>query len=140
MYDGSGSSANMTGFNAGQVYDVRVYEYATDAQGRKLYRLCNPAQWRTDMADGIATVDDLEIEVYPNPAQDVITLSMSTETINKVQIQLLDLQGRQVANFGKRHNESGVMTLSLPVLPHGLYILRVDTENKIVALPVMINP
>ena len=65
--------------------------------------------------------------VYPNPASDNITISLSKSVTGKVQVNVLDLSGRLVAQ--QVYNASDKLNLSLAGLANGTYMVRVITDN-----------
>ena len=72
------------------------------------------------------------INVFPNPASDVITVDGLIPS-NAVTIQILDLQGRIVSTESRIENTS--FTKNISQLPAGCYFIKVlDTENKLTAV------
>ena len=71
--------------------------------------------------------------VYPNPIQTTATLEYTLEKTEKLTIQLADLNGRILKNYlQNEHQEAGEyqQTISIPAnLPHGIYLLRLASEN-----------
>jgi hypothetical protein len=78
----------------------------------------------TDTQDFIVSQDDF-ILVYPNPAKDFINVK-SSEIIHTVALQSMDgktrINGSINDNFGE---------INLTMLPSGLYVLKIRTENKL---------
>jgi len=68
--------------------------------------------------------------VYPNPAQDMLTVKHSSVTLLGEMAELLDLTGRVVRT--EQLPASG--ELSIRGLPTGLYVLRVAGPNRRVAV------
>lgn len=62
---------------------------------------------------------NLGIKIYPNPAQEYLTIETNTDS--PLDIELLDLYGRVV---GKWRQEGGKTTIELHALKKGTYILR----------------
>lgn len=64
------------------------------------------------------------IGVYPNPASDYLSLLLTTE--QPVEVELLDIMGRQVHNWTRVMNET---QLSISDVQPGNYILRLVSED-----------
>jgi hypothetical protein len=67
-----------------------------------------------------------KIEVYPNPAQAVLNVQISTADRQQTILKLYDLSGRLVKHLQANH-EAGAQTISLPIeeLSNGMYTLMV---------------
>jgi hypothetical protein len=79
----------------------------------------------------------VNVEVFPNPTSDMISLSMTIEESVDLDITLIDLQGRIVQTLYQEANFSGELTLSksLSDLPDGTYITRVSgSENGVLKM------
>src|SRR5690606_26760611 len=63
------------------------------------------------------------VKIYPNPGKDVFTL----ETEGEHQVVVLDLNGQQIIDF----SGNNISTFDLSGFADGLYILKVQANNKI---------
>lgn len=80
----------------------------------------------------------LNIELYPNPASDDLTVKIPLKGDGQFQITVTDLSGRTVSEHAARRNSSGEVlqhTVDVSRLPVGTYILTVRTETDIAAAP-----
>jgi len=119
---------------------VREYEY--DAVGNRTLRktitmnLAPPAPQDTVTSDGV-TSDELfyvekiaqtEIKIYPNPTTEKITLEISGwETLQRGNLKLYSLTGQLL----QEHSVHSIITsISLENLPKGVYILKVNINDK----------
>lgn len=75
---------------------------------------------------GIATIDDSEFNIYPNPAHDQIHIDAINYFIKEVEI--VDMLGKVVYSY----NNAGANSLILPVsqLENAMYIIRITTDNN----------
>ncbi|MEO1448460.1 MAG: T9SS type A sorting domain-containing protein [Bacteroidota bacterium] len=71
------------------------------------------------------------INVYPQPASDILYIALSTAEATKANIQLFDLKGKLVREMGASV-QAGVQELRLEVdgLSQGLYLLNVRVHNQ----------
>lgn len=76
---------------------------------------------------GIQTVvaNDVSVEVYPNPAQDKVTVT-SDNNVEKVEI--MDISGRTVQTF---YGGSNVLQIPLTDISSGTYMLQVITSEGV---------
>lgn len=74
------------------------------------------------------------IKLYPNPAQDYVFISSPTNEL--VQIDIIDLKGRQIQST----NANGFnMKINTNNLEKGIYILRAHTANRIETLKLQLQ-
>lgn len=87
---------------------------------------------------GSTDVDELDpgglIDVYPNPANNVITLNLNGVAVRDVQI--INIQGRKVFSAGKISN---VMSLPVAQLADGMYFMQLRTDSGIVIKKIIIR-
>jgi hypothetical protein len=75
---------------------------------------------------------ELSVNLYPNPAKEFITLTISGNITNHVALQILDYTGRTIVNE-KINLQPNQNTLMFPVqeLKSGVYFLRLyHNENS----------
>lgn len=81
----------------------------------------------------IAGIDDVQskmnFDVYPNPAEDELTISWSNEAPNNnLSISIFDLMGRELKNTDE--SSSAMNKINIGQLPPGIYLLKVS-DGKI---------
>lgn len=67
--------------------------------------------------------------IYPNPVKDVLNINMGSTVANNIKVDIQSLDGRLVQTSNQRV-EYGRITLNLPQLPRGLYILTLTSKNE----------
>lgn len=72
-----------------------------------------------------------DLSVYPNPAVDFANVSFDLAKAGDVQIQIIDIQGRTVANYnyGKQAAGNRVYKLETANLKKGTYFVRVSAQG-----------
>jgi hypothetical protein len=83
------------------------------------------------------------LEVFPNPAKDILYLVFDHELIQPDRIELFDLLGKQVKLWNKMpdHDHAGELRLPLDELNTGLYMLSLHTsDGKHVSKKIYIQP
>ncbi len=72
---------------------------------------------------------------YPNPATNNLIVEVSN-TFNKNQLDILDMQGRVVLSNRLTH---GIQSLALPDLSSGTYLVRFTNDTKIITQKLLID-
>jgi len=73
----------------------------------------------------------MELNIYPNPASEILTISMQHGQQTSLKIQITDAAGKQINQFDLAGRE-GFRVVEIPVydLPEGNYILTIDGAGK----------
>lgn len=82
-------------------------------------------------------VQDENINIYPNPARDLITIDQTKSKNNYQFVEIRDLQGQLIVkdNFSTRKK----MNIDVSVLPTGLYFITMKADNMITARKIIIE-
>ena len=104
-------------------YSYRVF--ASDSDERS--DLSNVASIRP--ADGLGDHFSSSITMYPNPASDMVTISSSQDLSEKVQLQLVTLEGTVVRSFVLPSDLEKV-NVDVRGLPTGFYIMH-ETDSQV---------
>jgi len=78
--------------------------------------------------------------LYPNPSQGTLTLSIVDGRVYRVG-HILDLLGREIMTFEVQKGSSpdAAITVKLPIMPRGRYILTLHGDNISVSTPLLIE-
>ena len=80
------------------------------------------------------------LTVYPNPASDVIKVSMNQMDSNKMNISLFDFSGNNITHRMQRTNTESDIVFNLKSLPQGIYLMKVnDGKGKSFTKKVVIR-
>lgn len=81
---------------------------------------------------GIAEASAMELEAFPIPASDKLTVNLPSGIAGAVQVELLDMQGRVVNSISAK-NPNGSLILDVSALATGIYHLRLtETTTSLV--------
>lgn len=100
-----------------------MYDY-TDGNG------CSATDSKTvsvSLCTGIAEITNSTITVYPNPAKDLITVSMSSSLVDHATIEMYDAIGKLVIS---EKVSNALTTISLTHFSSGMYTIRVVSESR----------
>ena len=87
------------------------------------------AALRTDAGSGISDLDLANINVYPNPAADVVNISMENVS-SEASVTIMDLQGRILATqSASSTNGTQVITFATEGFAKGTYVVSVRANG-----------
>lgn len=91
---------------------------------------------------GIAQQNGISIaaRAYPNPFDDVLTVSFSLAETEKVSVSITDLSGRIVFEKNAGETPAGFQSIRLDEIENlaaGMYLLRIQAGNAAASLPVI---
>lgn len=103
---------------AGQVTGLQLSPAASKAVNQKLEAVTVTATNNTAV-------------VYPNPANNSVTLKMKTEQAGEAVLRVLDMTGKEkMRNTTTLNKGENVFAISIAGLPPGTYIIRLDGPGK----------
>lgn len=93
-------------------------------------------------ANGINDVQNftLNVAVYPNPATDNISITLTLNETSNLLLELVDITGKQVALL-MDEKQSGIVTkqFSTTELPNGIYLVRLQVNGQTSFHKLIIN-
>lgn len=89
--------------------------------------------------DSNPDAEEFSFNVYPNPVQDNLIISIQNSNENEFTIQVLDLQGRQVIHRQISGSGSDVIGIRVNHLDEGIYLLRVMGNNLTQTRKIKVN-
>ncbi|MCB0705002.1 MAG: M36 family metallopeptidase [Saprospiraceae bacterium] len=86
------------------------------------------SQWPSDVVE--ALVDELDVRVFPNPAQDLLNITLNASEQTDLQIEILTVDGRSVYQyqnsvFGYTH-----LPLNTADIASGIYFIRITANGR----------
>jgi len=120
--------------------DEKRYRRANPPFGRSFYRLRIHSEDGTELYSSVvelarkpaSTASQLDISVYPNPAQDEVYVSWRTDANQPLTIRLYNSLGQTLTETAiSKPEASGTQTLSLRTLSKGLYLVEVRQGERL---------
>jgi hypothetical protein len=125
------SGGNATGSGGTVSYSVGqiVYNKSTGTNGSVAQGVQQP--YEISAATGIEEAKDisLEIEVYPNPATDILKLKIENYEVKNLRYQLFDINGSLIKDNKVEGNETSI---PMQNLLSSVYFLKVTDNNKVI--------
>lgn len=105
----------------------------TDANGCTGTKVFTSIQCTTlkSSVEDVAEVETQEVIVYPNPAQEFVSVEFSEMPVSAIDIYVLDLSGRTLMSYIGMAPDRNVYYLNIATLPEGMYFVRVEEDSKI---------
>ena len=122
----SGGEATGAGGKASYSIGQVVYTTTTGTNGSVAQGVQQP--YEISVTTGInETAINLEMNVYPNPTTNYLTLKV--EKIESLTFQLIDIQGKIIKN---KKVSATTSTINMEELPKAIYFLNVTDNNQVV--------
>lgn len=81
-------------------------------------------------------INNIEVKIYPNPFKGVVRIRYELPVADKVSIDIIDMQGRNIRNWSQTQKPAGAHELlwqtsdnGSQVIPSGTYICRITTTK-----------
>lgn len=81
--------------------------------------------------------DGVEVSVFPNPAKDKVTVTLSQNILNTLKVSLVDIQGKTIEVPKKAF--SNTVEIDVSSLNVGLYFIQLSSGNNIVIEKLIIE-
>ncbi len=91
------------------------------------------------VATDYQTLLDLQIKIYPNPTDEILTIQLDLQQNSNVQFQLLNAIGQAVLKTDNRSFSNEKTTLNVQHLPSGIYFLQIRIDNQVITRKVLIE-
>jgi hypothetical protein len=115
------NSGGCSGTSAGAVITNGCNTGTTAAKSSNNYESVNPG------------LNDIKLQIYPNPVSSSATISFSLSDVSKVSLTLFDINGRLIKRLANMqfHNGYHQITLDTKELNSGIYLLRMQSSESI---------
>ena len=110
-----------------------IFELAIDLQSAKTLWYGIEAFGKTVDVKEAPNAEAFQLQHFPNPAHDQLTMQYQLANAGKVRLSAFDLSGRQLAVWFEGWQQSGKQALSVSVkeLPQGAYFYRLEAEGTV---------
>ena len=77
------------------------------------------------------------LKIYPNPADDIVTIDAIAGSIGKANVKLYDLNGKQI--FNAPYDLNSLQQIDVSTLSRGLYILKIENSSVNISKKLLID-
>jgi len=114
--------------NPGEFWGAGVVGYGTDRHGTWVSQIFGPV---VTSAEGPAAQENASLNLYPNPAQDVVNIEFESPENGIYQVELFNLQGQKVGTVAQDRLQQGKARLTFMTndLEAGVYLIKVSTDK-----------
>lgn len=139
---------------AGNDYSDTYYQIMWDTSAEFTTELfCNASQsitnliytaWYTAQTinpSSISLSNQLNVSIYPNPADTAITLCYTKHKAENATICIFDMSGKQLITIAEIEKVTGRQTIDIPVddLQSGTYLLRIKINDEIAVKQIVVK-
>ena len=82
----------------------------------------------SDVALSLNEFDNVQFSMFPNPANDLVTIRLNANNFGNVTVNIIDLQGKLILE--QHISEGNTMELDIADLQSGLYFVKLNANNK----------
>jgi hypothetical protein len=86
----------------------------------------------TKTLTGIEIIDQPQLEIYPNPVKEILSIDFNYPTEGNIVIEIKDMKGRSVFNQQLTNDGSSHTDLNIQQLKPGIYMLRITNGNRLI--------
>jgi Leucine-rich repeat (LRR) protein len=79
------------------------------------------------------------LDIYPNPSNGQFSLDLKVDINSKVQISILNIEGKVVFAREINHQQHSLLPLNLKGLAKGVYLIKAQIENNVFSKKVVIQ-
>ena len=84
----------------------------------------------SELTNVLEEENGFQVLAFPNPAHDFVNLNISAEGINEVEVQLMDIHGKELQRQEFNFNQNFQTDISLENYPVGVYYIRCIFGNQ----------
>jgi subtilisin-like proprotein convertase family protein len=125
---------SLNGLNADGVWTIRVEDNKRGGGGTGVtaasLKICSVKSAALSVDEQVLS----QIGVYPNPTTGILNISLNN--LEKVNVKLFDIQGRQVLSRNELENNTN---LDLNNLQNGIYVLTLEKDNVKQTRKIILN-
>jgi hypothetical protein len=123
----------VTSLYPGTQYEYRVRSRCDDTEGDRYNSLYSSTQTFTTTTSRelelMGEEKGMEINLFPNPADEFIYLNYSLPSDEKAEMKVLDMYGK-IVTYQQLETQEGTLKLNTNNLPSGHYLLQIQTGEE----------
>ncbi|MDL5046945.1 T9SS type A sorting domain-containing protein [Oscillatoria amoena NRMC-F 0135] len=101
--------------------------------GYKALQTANKTDEESSVPETEEPIAKIETKVYPNPASNVVSVSIETDEEKEYTFQVYDLMGRVLINETLKGANQPLFEITTDQLANGTYLLRINSQDGAIA-------
>lgn len=127
-------AANQTAATATGLINGNYVVTVTDANNCTL-----SASVAVAVSSTIDLENNIQLSVYPNPAQEVLFVKYESKAAGNVDVMMYDLSGRIVKEIANNQTNNFTQTIAIDNLQSGVYFLRVQSGTQVLNQRIVVE-
>jgi hypothetical protein len=82
---------------------------------------------------------DMLVEIYPNPANDLIKIEIEQEYSSDVNIEFLDILGRKVKSITEYNLKNKIVEINTSEFQNGIYLVKISTDKGSIMKKIVVE-
>jgi len=121
----------------GNIHKLIFKEFAGSSTGRIVFQKEMISAAGTDVKEMM----DMNAAVYPNPASDVLNLTVNPGSSKNISVSFLDISGKTILSDRFELQPHQLSNLRLPLVntPSGIYVVRIHAGDNTISRKVIVN-
>ncbi len=89
----------------------------------------------------IITNNNLSANIFPNPSNKLLNISIESKEKSKMEIYLFNMLGERLKNYSLNNDGNGksLLTIDISNFPQGAYLLRINNCNQTITKKILIS-
>ena len=80
-----------------------------------------------------------KVNVYPNPASNIINLAFGNIEDQAVQVEMMDMRGQQISNQLVKVSANSVESIDISSLTKGIYLIKMTTDSEVATRQIVVQ-
>ena len=80
-----------------------------------------------------------KVNVFPNPASNILNLAFGNIEDQAVQVELLDMKGQQISNQLVKVSQNSVESIDISSLTKGVYLIKMTTDSEVATKQIVVQ-
>ena len=140
-FNSTSTSLSLQGFRRNRTYEWQVRANCTGATSDNSAICSFVTGGASTQSCGGSLITGLLVEefaVFPNPAKDVLQVSINLPEVEEVQINIIDMMGKRVQSTMIQNGLSN-QSIHVGSLAAGIYLIRVENGEQTLTKKIMIQ-
>ncbi|MGQ0828852.1 MAG: cellulase family glycosylhydrolase [Bacteroidota bacterium] len=114
-------------------------KYENTVRDQQMHSILSPCSITTSINNNLDS-NEPTVTIFPNPANDHISVTINLEDEKVIEIKIIDVLGKNILSVPAQNYFDASHPLIIPVhdLPAGTYFLKLSTETLVISRPISV--